>query len=112
MLVQNYGSGFGNQFGQNIFQPRIRVHLPDQYHYFLRLIERIRKFGQFNFSKKGLNFGKLVRRNPDKKHLITDVLTGNLFKDEVDDLWPLIDALQAEERAAASACASVEKSRS
>ena len=45
----------------------------------------------------GLNFGKLVRRNPDKKHLITDVLTGNLFKDEVDDLWPLIDELQAEE---------------
>ncbi|MDZ4850936.1 MAG: NAD(P)/FAD-dependent oxidoreductase [Pirellulaceae bacterium] len=45
----------------------------------------------------GLNFGKLVRRHPEKKHLITDVLTGNLFKDEIDDLWPLIDALQAED---------------
>ena len=45
----------------------------------------------------GLNFGRLVRRNPDKKGLITDVLIGNLFKDEVDELWPLIDALKAED---------------
>ena len=35
----------------------------------------------------GLNFGKLVRRNPDKKGLITDVLIGNLFHDAVDELW-------------------------
>jgi flavin-dependent dehydrogenase len=48
----------------------------------------------------GLNFGRLVRRYPEKKHLITDVLVGNLFKDEVDDLWPLVEELQAEEMAA------------
>ena len=47
----------------------------------------------------GMNFGKLVRRNPEKKGLITDVLIGNLFKDEVDELWPLIDALKIEETA-------------
>lgn len=47
----------------------------------------------------GLNFGRLVRRNPDKKGLITDVLIGNLFKDEVDELWPLIDELRADEAA-------------
>jgi flavin-dependent dehydrogenase len=47
----------------------------------------------------GLNFGKLVRRHPDKKGLITDVLIGNLFHDEVDQLWPLIDELNAEEAA-------------
>lgn len=47
----------------------------------------------------GLNFGKLVRRHPDKKHLITDILIGNLFNDEVDDLWPLIEELKAEEMA-------------
>jgi flavin-dependent dehydrogenase len=47
----------------------------------------------------GLNFGKLVRRNPDKKGLITDVLIGNLFHDEVDELWPLIEELNAEEKA-------------
>jgi len=49
----------------------------------------------------GLNFGKLVRKYPEKKHLITDVLIGNLFNDEVDDLWPLIDELRAEEMAMA-----------
>lgn len=48
----------------------------------------------------GLNFGKLVRRNPDKKGLITDVLIGNLFHEAVDELWPLIDELLAEEAAA------------
>lgn len=47
----------------------------------------------------GLNFGKLVRKHPEKKHLITDILIGNLFNDEVDDLWPLIEELKAEEAA-------------
>ena len=47
----------------------------------------------------GLNFAQLVRKHPDKKHLITDILIGNLFKDEVDELWPLIDALRDEEMA-------------
>jgi len=47
----------------------------------------------------GLNFGRLVRRNPEKKGLITDVLIGNIFKDEVDELWPLIDAMRAEDNA-------------
>jgi len=47
----------------------------------------------------GLNFGRLVRRHPDKKGLITDVLIGNLFHDEVDELWPLIDAMKAEDAA-------------
>lgn len=54
---------------------------------------------------EGLNFGRLVRRNPDKKGLITDVLIGNLFKDEVDELWPLIDALKAEDVAKNAATA-------
>jgi flavin-dependent dehydrogenase len=49
----------------------------------------------------GLNFGKLVRKHPDKKHLITDILIGNLFNEEVDDLWPLIEELKAEELAMA-----------
>lgn len=50
----------------------------------------------------GLNFGRLVRRNPDKKGLITDVLVGDLFKDEVDELWPLIDEMRAEDAAKAA----------
>jgi len=49
----------------------------------------------------GLNFGKLVRKYPEKKNLITDVLVGNLFSEEVDELWPLIDALRQEEAAMA-----------
>lgn len=48
----------------------------------------------------GLNFGKLVRKNPDKKGLITDILIGNLFHDGVDELWPLIEELEREEAAA------------
>ena len=51
----------------------------------------------------GLNFGKLVRRHPEKKGLITDVLIGNMFHDAVDELWGPIDALVAEERAKAMA---------
>ncbi|MCY2975444.1 MAG: NAD(P)/FAD-dependent oxidoreductase [Planctomycetota bacterium] len=50
----------------------------------------------------GLNFGKLVRKFPDKKHLITDVLIGNLFNDEVDQLKDMIAELVAEEQMAAS----------
>lgn len=46
----------------------------------------------------GLSFGRLVRNNPDKKGLITDVLIGNLFKDEIDELWPLVDAQLEEQR--------------
>jgi len=49
----------------------------------------------------GLNFGKLVRKYPEKKHLITDVLIGNLFHDEIDELWPLIEELRNEEAAMA-----------
>lgn len=47
----------------------------------------------------GLNFGKLVRKHPDKKNLITDILIGNLFDDRVDALWPLIAELREEEMA-------------
>lgn len=50
----------------------------------------------------GLSFGKLVRKHPEKKHLITDILIGNLFDDEVDDLWPLIKAMKEEAAAEAA----------
>lgn len=42
----------------------------------------------------GLNFGKLVRNYPDKKGLITDVLIGDLFKPDLDELWPLIESVK------------------
>jgi flavin-dependent dehydrogenase len=47
----------------------------------------------------GLSFGEFVRRHKDKKGLITDILIGNLFKEELDDLWPLIDEIKNEKLA-------------
>jgi flavin-dependent dehydrogenase len=48
----------------------------------------------------GLNFGSLVRRHPDLKPLITDLLIGDLFKPELDRLWPPLEAALAEQRTA------------
>ncbi|MBM4021573.1 MAG: NAD(P)/FAD-dependent oxidoreductase [Planctomycetes bacterium] len=39
---------------------------------------------------EGLNFGQLVRRHEDAKPLITDILIGDIFKEEIDGLWPLL----------------------
>lgn len=49
----------------------------------------------------GLSFGRFVRKHPEQKGLVTDVLIGDLFDSEVDRLWPLMDALRAEEAAIA-----------
>jgi len=46
---------------------------------------------------EGLNFGQFVRKHSDRKGLITDILIGDLFKDDIDSLWPLMDALKAEQ---------------
>lgn len=46
----------------------------------------------------GLSFGRFVKQHPDKKGLVTDVLIGDVFKDEVDVLWPLMDELREEQR--------------
>jgi flavin-dependent dehydrogenase len=72
-------------------ETRLRVWETD----YVKAMERMRKLVCAFYD--GLNFGKLVRCYPNKKHLITDILVGNLFKDEVDELWPLIDELKAEE---------------
>jgi flavin-dependent dehydrogenase len=48
----------------------------------------------------GLNFGKFVREHPGRKGLITDVLIGDLFKPDIDALWPLMEGMQAAEMAA------------
>lgn len=46
----------------------------------------------------GLSFGRFVKQHPHLKGLVTDVLVGNVFKDEVDLLWPPMDALRAEQQ--------------
>jgi flavin-dependent dehydrogenase len=49
----------------------------------------------------GLNFGRFVREHPERKGLITDVLIGDLFKPEIDSLWPLMEEMRAAEMAVA-----------
>lgn len=44
----------------------------------------------------GFSFGRFVKKHPDMKDLVTDVLIGDVFTDKVDVLWPLMDELRAE----------------
>ena len=56
----------------------------------------------------GFSFGRFVKKHPDLKGFVTDVLIGDVFKDDVDVLWPLMDELRAEvdaEKAAKQAMA-------
>lgn len=57
---------------------------------------------------EGFSFGRFVKKHPDLKGFVTDVLIGDVFKDDVDVLWPLMDELRAEvaaEKAARQAVA-------
>jgi len=45
----------------------------------------------------GFSFGRFVRKHPDLKGLVTDVLIGDVFKDDVDVLWPLMNEMRAEQ---------------
>jgi flavin-dependent dehydrogenase len=47
----------------------------------------------------GFSFGRFVKKHPHLKGMVTDVLIGDLFKDEVDVLWPLMDEMRAEQTA-------------
>lgn len=49
----------------------------------------------------GFNFGKFVRRHPDLKGHITDMLIGDLFNDRVDAIVAPMDAMRAEATVAA-----------
>ena len=50
----------------------------------------------------GFSFGRFVRKHPHMKGFVTDVLIGDLFKDDLDVLWPLIDDMVAEQKAHAA----------
>ena len=41
---------------------------------------------------EGLNFGGVVRQHEHAKPLITDILIGDIFKPDIDELWPLLDS--------------------
>ncbi len=50
----------------------------------------------------GLNFGKLIKRHPHLKGTITDLLIGDLFREEVDCVVGPIEELRAERHATMS----------
>ncbi|GIX05510.1 MAG: alkylhalidase [Planctomycetaceae bacterium] len=51
----------------------------------------------------GFSFGRFVKKYPHLKGYVTDVLIGDLFKDDVDVLWPLMDQMRGEQQAPAAA---------
>jgi flavin-dependent dehydrogenase len=56
---------------------------------YLTGMDRMRKLVRAFYD--GLNFGQVVRRHSEAKPLITDILIGDLFNEQVDTLWPLLD---------------------
>jgi flavin-dependent dehydrogenase len=46
----------------------------------------------------GFSFGRFVRRFPHLKGLVTDLLIGDLFKDDVDAVWPAMEQVWDEVR--------------
>jgi flavin-dependent dehydrogenase len=68
---------------------------------FVRGMERMRRLVCSYYD--GFNFGRFVRKHPNLKGLLTDLLIGDLFKDEVDAVWAPMEAMRAEEKQAAGA---------
>ena len=62
---------------------------------FLKGVDRIRRLVCEYYD--GLSFGRFVKKHPHLKGMITDVLIGDVFDDEVDVLWPLMDEMRKEE---------------
>ena len=48
----------------------------------------------------GFSFGRFVKRFPHLKGLVTDLLIGDLFKDEVDQVWPAMEQILGRSSAA------------
>ena len=44
----------------------------------------------------GFSFGRFVRRFPDHRGSVTDLLIGDLFKDELDEVFTSIDVMRGE----------------
>jgi flavin-dependent dehydrogenase len=61
---------------------------------FVRGMERMRRLVCEYY--EGFSFGRFVKRHPDKKGAITDLLIGDLFRDELDEVFVLMDEMKAE----------------
>ncbi len=48
----------------------------------------------------GFSFGRFVKQHPQYKGHLTDLLIGDLFRDSVDEVFPLIDAMKGQSAAA------------
>ena len=54
---------------------------------------------------EGFNFGAFIRKHPDYRGKVTDLLIGDLFKDELDPVLEAVDAMKAEQAEMADATA-------
>ena len=63
---------------------------------FVQGMERMRRLVCAYYD--GFSFGRFVKRFPHLKGLVTDLLIGDLFKDEVDQVWPAMEQIWEEVR--------------
>ncbi len=61
---------------------------------FVRGMDRMRRLVCEYY--EGFSFGAFVKRHPDFKGHLTDLLIGDLFKDSLDEVFVLIDAMKSE----------------
>jgi flavin-dependent dehydrogenase len=61
---------------------------------FLRGMDRIKRLVYAFYD--GFNFGAFVRKYPQHKRHITDLLIGDFFKDTIDEVWPALDDITRE----------------
>jgi flavin-dependent dehydrogenase len=64
---------------------------------YVRGMERMRRLVCEYYD--GFSFGRFVKRHPHKKGAVTDLLIGDLFRDELDEVFTLMDEMKAEEGA-------------
>jgi flavin-dependent dehydrogenase len=61
---------------------------------FVKGVDRIRRLVCEYYD--GMSFGRFVKKHPHLKGTVTDVLIGDVFDDDVDVLWPLMDDMRKE----------------
>ncbi|HUQ69168.1 MAG TPA: NAD(P)/FAD-dependent oxidoreductase, partial [Planctomycetaceae bacterium] len=61
---------------------------------YLKGMERMRRLVIEYYN--GFSFGRFVKKHPDRKGHLTDLLIGDLFKDELDETLALIDEMKRE----------------
>ena len=61
---------------------------------FVQGVERMRRLVCAYY--EGFSFGRFVQRYPHLKGLLTDLLIGDLFKDDVDAVWEPMESIRAE----------------